>query len=68
MQAASKIDASYARFHEAVVEVMDHLSADDNDVLARCLDQITEALVGGDPVPADEYTVDPDGDAEPNDS
>lgn len=68
VQAASKIDASYARFHEAVVEVMDHLSADDNAVLARCLDQITEALVGGDPVPADEYTVDPDGDAEPNDS
>lgn len=68
VQAAKKIDASYARFHEAVVEVMDHLSSEENDVLARCLVQITEALVGGAHAPVDEYTVDPDGDAEPYDS
>ncbi|OII13695.1 MarR family winged helix-turn-helix transcriptional regulator [Curtobacterium sp. MCBA15_008] len=68
VQAAHKIDASYAPFHEAVVEVMDHLSTEENDVLARCLAQITEALVGGAPAPVDEYVVDPDGDAEPNDS
>lgn len=68
VQAAKKIDASYARFHEAVVEVMDHLSNEENDVLARCLSQITEAIAGGGPALVDEYTVDPDGDAEQNDS
>ncbi|WFR67584.1 MarR family transcriptional regulator [Curtobacterium flaccumfaciens] len=67
-QAEKKIDASYARFHEAVVEVMDHLSNEDNDVLARCLAQITEALAEGRPVPVDEYTVAPAGAVEPDDS
>lgn len=68
VQAAEKIDSSYARFHEAVVGVMDHLSSEDNEVLARCLSQITDALAVGSPTPVDEYTVDPDGAAEPNDS
>lgn len=68
VQAAAKIDASYARFHEAVVEVMDHLSSADNEVLARCLGQITDALAGSAPAPVDEYTVDPDGTTEPIDS
>lgn len=68
VQAAKKIDASYARFHEAVVEVMDHLSDEDNDVLTRCLAQITEALAEGRPVPVDEYTVAPAGAMEPDDS
>lgn len=68
VQAAKKIDVSYARFHEAVVEVMDHLSSEDNEVLARCLEQITQALADGAKAPVDEYTVDPDGTAEPIDS
>ena len=63
VQAAKKIDEAYARFHEAVVEVMDHLSAEDNDVLARCLGQITEALANGQPAPVDEYTVEDRGPA-----
>ncbi len=58
VQAARKIDESYARFHEAVVEVMDRLSAEDNAVLSRCLDQVTEALSAGAETPVDEYTVD----------
>ncbi|WP_439693272.1 MarR family winged helix-turn-helix transcriptional regulator [Curtobacterium sp. SP.BCo] len=65
-QAAAKIDAAYARFHEAVVGVMDHLSSEENDVLARCLAQVTEALVGSGPQPLDEYTVDPDRVDEPH--
>ncbi|WP_182045872.1 MarR family winged helix-turn-helix transcriptional regulator [Curtobacterium sp. ME26] len=68
VQAAEKIDSSYARFHEAVVGVMDHLSSEDNEVLARCLTQVTDALASGAPIPVDEYTVDPDGAAEPIDS
>lgn len=57
VQAARKIDRSYEVFHEAVVEVIDHLSAEDNEVLARCLGQITAALDAGLPTPVDEYTV-----------
>jgi DNA-binding MarR family transcriptional regulator len=56
-QAARKIDVSYETFHEAVVAVIDHLSAEDNEVLARCLGQITAALDAGQPTPVDEYTV-----------
>lgn len=67
VQAAEKIDSSYAQFHEAVVGVMDHLSNEDNEVLARCLSQITDALAGSQPAPVDEYTVDPDAAAEPID-
>uniref|UniRef100_A0A942SX14 MarR family transcriptional regulator n=1 Tax=Neobacillus citreus TaxID=2833578 RepID=A0A942SX14_9BACI len=55
--AAEKIDASYATFHEAVVEVLDHLSAEDNEVLARSLARVTEALAASAPEPVDEYTV-----------
>jgi DNA-binding MarR family transcriptional regulator len=56
--AAAKIDESYARFHEAVVAAMDGLSDDDNEVLARGLAQVTDAITGGAPEPVDEYTVD----------
>jgi DNA-binding MarR family transcriptional regulator len=58
VQAARKIDQSYETFHQAVVEVIDHLSAEENEVLARCLGQITAALDAGVPAPVDEYTVD----------
>lgn len=58
VQAARKIDESYARFHEAVVEVVDHLSAEDNEVLARVLASVVDALAGDRPAPVDEYTVD----------
>ncbi|MBT2502273.1 MarR family winged helix-turn-helix transcriptional regulator [Curtobacterium sp. ISL-83] len=68
VQAAKKIDASYARFHEAVVEVMDHLSSSENEILARCLEQITDALADGRPEPTAEYSVDPEGLAEPIDA
>jgi class 3 adenylate cyclase len=47
VQAAEKIDSSYARFHEAVVGVMDHLSSEDNEVLARCLSPAVRAHVTG---------------------
>ncbi len=63
-QAARKIDVSYETFHEAVVEVIDHLSAEDNEVLARCLGQITAALDAGMPTPVDEYTVEEPSDAD----
>ncbi len=56
--AAEKIDASYARFHEAVVGVLDHLSDADNAVLAESLTRIVDALADGEPTPVDEYTVD----------
>lgn len=58
VEAARKIDESYARFHEAVVEVVDHLSAEDNEVLARVLASVVDALAGDRPAPVDEYTVD----------
>lgn len=57
-RAAEKIDASYARFHEAVVEVLDRLSDADNAVLADSLTKVVEALAAGSPAPTDEYTVD----------
>ncbi|WP_181429286.1 MarR family winged helix-turn-helix transcriptional regulator [Curtobacterium sp. MCSS17_008] len=57
VQAAQKIDESYARFHEAVVEVVDHLSREDNEVLARVLSSVVQALTGGAPAPVDEYTI-----------
>ncbi|MCA5924753.1 MarR family winged helix-turn-helix transcriptional regulator [Curtobacterium oceanosedimentum] len=57
-RAAEKIDASYAPFHEAVVEVLDRLSDADNAVLADSLTKVVEALAAGSPAPADEYTVD----------
>ncbi|WIE64979.1 MarR family transcriptional regulator [Curtobacterium sp. MCLR17_036] len=56
--AAAKIDASYARFHEAVVGAVDELSDADNEVLARSLSRVVEALAAGTPAPVDEYTVD----------
>ncbi|MFJ4220484.1 MarR family winged helix-turn-helix transcriptional regulator [Curtobacterium luteum] len=56
-QAATKIDASYARFHEAVVGVLDHLDDADNEVVARVLTSISDALTAGMPTPVDEYTV-----------
>ncbi|ROS77827.1 DNA-binding MarR family transcriptional regulator [Curtobacterium sp. PhB130] len=56
-QAAAKIDASYGPFHEIVVEVLDRLPAADNDVVARALGEIVEALGRAVPEPADEYTV-----------
>ncbi|WIE79221.1 MarR family transcriptional regulator [Curtobacterium sp. MCSS17_016] len=58
VQAAKKIDDAYTSYHQVVVEVIDHLSREDNDVLTRCLGQITDALIAaGTPEPADEYTV-----------
>lgn len=58
VQAAKKIDDAYTRYHQVVVEVIDHLSREDNEVLTRCLTQITDALIAaGAPEPADEYTV-----------
>ena len=57
-RAAEQIDASYAGFHEAVVEVLDHLSDTDNAVLAASLTKIVDALAAGTPAPVDEYTVD----------
>ncbi|WIB32947.1 MarR family transcriptional regulator [Curtobacterium flaccumfaciens pv. flaccumfaciens] len=57
-QAAEKIDASYARFHAAVVEVLEQLPDADNAVLADSLTKIVDALAAGTPAPVDEYTVD----------
>ncbi|MFJ3384675.1 MULTISPECIES: MarR family winged helix-turn-helix transcriptional regulator [unclassified Curtobacterium] len=57
-QAAAKIDASYARFHEIVVEVLDRLPDADNEVVASALGEIVDALTRAVPEPADEYTVD----------
>lgn len=57
-QAADKIDAAYARFHESVVSAVDQLSDEDNAVLARSLGAITAMLVAGTPEPEDEYSVD----------
>jgi DNA-binding MarR family transcriptional regulator len=58
VQAAKKIDDAYTSYHQVVVEVIDHLSREDNEVLTRCLGQITDALIAaGAPEPADEYTV-----------
>jgi DNA-binding MarR family transcriptional regulator len=69
VQAAKKIDEAYASYHQVVVEVIDHLSSEDNEVLTRCLAQITDALIEGVPVPPDEYTViDESDDQEPNQS
>ena len=60
----TKIDASYARFHEAVVEVLDHLPDADNAVLARVARRRSSTRSPAvPPAPVDEYTVDPDGDA-----
>ena len=56
-QAASKIDAAYARFHEIVVEVFDGLSDDDNRAVAQALGQVVDGLSRAVPEPADEYTV-----------
>lgn len=67
VQSAKKIDDAYSSYHQAVVEVIDHLDLDDNEVLARCLTQITNALLDGAPAePADEYTIldEPDHDAD----
>ena len=57
-QAAEKIDASYARFHAAVVDVLEQLPDADNAVLADSLTKIVDALAAGTPAPVDEYTVD----------
>jgi DNA-binding MarR family transcriptional regulator len=59
VQAAQKIDDAYARYHRVVVEVIDHLPKDDNDVLSRVLEQVTNALVEADPSAPfeDEYVV-----------
>ncbi|PYY36462.1 MarR family winged helix-turn-helix transcriptional regulator [Curtobacterium sp. MCBD17_030] len=59
VQAAEKIDDAYARYHRVVVEVIDHLPKEDNDVLARALEQVTQALNAADQSPAfeDEYVV-----------
>ncbi|WP_284754628.1 MarR family transcriptional regulator [Curtobacterium sp. ME-Dv--P-122a] len=57
-RAAEKIDASYARFHAAVVEVLEQLPDTDNAVLADSLTKIVDALAAGTPAPVDEYTVD----------
>ncbi|WIB77983.1 MarR family transcriptional regulator [Curtobacterium sp. MCPF17_002] len=59
VQAARKIDDAYARYHRAVVEVIDHLPKEDNDVLTRTLEQVTNALTATDPAGAfeDEYVV-----------
>ena len=57
VQAASKIDESYARYHQVVVEVIDHLSREENEVLANSLDQIITALAADTVPPVDEYTV-----------
>ena len=56
-QAAAKIDAAYARFHEVVVEVLDRLPATENEVVTRALAQVVEALAETVPEPEDEYTV-----------
>jgi len=56
-QAAAKIDESYARFHEIVVQVFDGLSDADNQAVTRALGQVVEALAVAVPEPADEYTV-----------
>jgi DNA-binding MarR family transcriptional regulator len=56
-QAAAKIDASYARFHEVVVEVLDRLPAPENEAVTRALGQVVEALAETVPEPEDEYTV-----------
>ncbi|PZE63619.1 MarR family winged helix-turn-helix transcriptional regulator [Curtobacterium sp. MCBD17_021] len=59
VQAAEKIDDAYARYHRVVVEIIDHLPKEDNDVLARALEQVTQALNAADQSPAfeDEYVV-----------
>ncbi|PCN48864.1 MarR family transcriptional regulator [Curtobacterium sp. 'Ferrero'] len=53
-QAAAKIDASYAAFHQAVVDVFDGLSDADNAVVSRALTAVVDALAEGTPTPADE--------------
>lgn len=62
-QAAAKIDAAYARFHEIVVEVFDGLSDADNRVVAQALGRVVDRLSDAVPEPADEYTVDAGPDA-----
>ncbi|MEN0102120.1 MAG: MarR family transcriptional regulator [Curtobacterium sp.] len=57
-QVATKIDDSYAQFHEIVVRVLDGLPAADNEVVAEALGRIVDALAEAVPEPADEYTVD----------
>jgi DNA-binding MarR family transcriptional regulator len=59
VQAASKIDESYARYHQVVVEVIDHLTREENEVLAASLDKIISALAADTTPPVDEYTVEP---------
>lgn len=56
-QAAATIGASYASFHEAVVEVLDGLSERDNQVLTRALSAIVDALGAQSPQPVDEDAV-----------
>lgn len=43
-QAARKIDAAYERFHESVVDVFDRLSDEDNAVVTRVLNTLTQAM------------------------
>ncbi|MCJ1715129.1 MarR family winged helix-turn-helix transcriptional regulator [Microbacterium sp. M1A1_1b] len=56
-QAAATIEASYAHFHQIVVEVFDGLSDGDNQAVAHALGQVVGALAEAVPEPADEYTV-----------
>jgi DNA-binding MarR family transcriptional regulator len=55
-RAAAVIDDAYARFHQAVVGVVDGLTPADNLVLARCASTIVGALADEN-APADEYVV-----------
>jgi DNA-binding MarR family transcriptional regulator len=59
VQAAKKIDDAYARYHQVVVEIIDHLPREDNNVLTRTLEQVTNALLDADTsaVFEDEYVV-----------
>ncbi|MBT2504288.1 MarR family transcriptional regulator [Curtobacterium sp. ISL-83] len=64
VQAAKKIDEAYAQYHRVVVEILDRLPSDENDILTRRLDEITDALNAEDDKEPfeDEYTVsDTDG-------